>query len=278
MFGTNVLRKQDKEADGTLLYVQSIFSTIQGEGPFGGRPAIFLRLSGCNLACFFCDTDFESKREMMTVTQVVEEIERLAKGGLEKARRTTLVVITGGEPLLQKLAPLIEQLVVNRPYEVQLETAGTVWQDGLERFLNAGMLTIVCSPKTGKVHPKIAEHCYDWKYLIQEGFTSEVDGLPAYSTQVEGKPLKLFRPTWRAHDQVWLQPCEAYKVGYKTVRIMTESDEAEVLREQPLADQAVTGSARDEVQSRRNIELCAYLAVKYNYRVSLQLHKILGLP
>jgi 7-carboxy-7-deazaguanine synthase len=283
MFGTNPLSRQEL-GDGEFLEIQHIFSTIQGEGPFSGRPAIFLRLAGCNLACYFCDTDFESKRRRMTVGEVVAAIVEASAGNLDpdpegrKVHRTTLVVITGGEPLLQNLNPLLSLLVGDHHFEVQIETAGTVWQDGLDKWINGGYLTIVCSPKTGKVNPGLERNCYDWKYLIQEGKVSPGDGLPMESTQIEGKKLKLFRPS-RPTDSIWLQPCEVYKTNYKKVGFINGGDKPlDFLQNHPLADQQVTSFARDEEASRRNIVLCAELAQKYNYRVSVQLHKILGLP
>ena len=59
MFGTNPSRKQVLD-DGQELWVQEVFYTLQGEGPFSGQPALFIRLAGCNLRCFWCDTEFES--------------------------------------------------------------------------------------------------------------------------------------------------------------------------------------------------------------------------
>ena len=59
MFGGNVARKQVLD-DGQQLWVQEVFYTLQGEGPWTGHPSIFVRLAGCNLKCFWCDTDFES--------------------------------------------------------------------------------------------------------------------------------------------------------------------------------------------------------------------------
>jgi len=75
MFGTNPLSKPI-ESDGLYLEVQDIFSTIQGEGPFAGKPAVFLRLAGCNLRCFFCDTDFESRRTTLSGSACTGETRR----------------------------------------------------------------------------------------------------------------------------------------------------------------------------------------------------------
>lgn len=278
MFGTNPLTKKS-EGSGHTLEVQSIFHTIQGEGPFSGRPAVFVRLAGCNLRCTFCDTDFESKRMTYHVHQLVQEISMAAMRNTDK--KTTLVVITGGEPMLQNLLPLIDYLTLN-PYnfDVQIETAGTVWVAGIEKFINSGMLTLVCSPKTGRVHEKIEEYCYDWKYLIKEGEVNSADGLPNMSTQIPNKSLMLYRPNLRsAKDNIWLQPCEAYKVDYKKVGWVNDGTESlDHLDHQPLADQQVTSAVRDEEQSRRNVILARDLAMKHNYRLSVQLHKILGLP
>lgn len=269
VFGTNPLTKQ-RPGDGDTLAVQSIFSTLQGEGPYAGQPAIFLRLAGCNLRCFFCDTDFESKRTEWDEMELAREIV-LFHAVKDKLRSTKLVVITGGEPLLQNIVPLVRRLTLDHGMQVQIETAGTVWIDGLEKFCNLGACTIVCSPKTGSVHPMIEEHCGDWKYLIRSGETSPGDGLPIMSTQIKGKEQKLYRPPGRIHDTVWLQPCEEYKVGYRTINIAKDP-------EAPLADQEITSSIRDEEKSRENVILARDAAMKYNYRLSVQLHKLVGLP
>jgi organic radical activating enzyme len=270
MFGTNVL-SSPLEGDGQWLEVQDILSTIQGEGPLAGFPAIFLRLAGCNLRCFFCDTDFESRRKTTSLGEVRAKIGMLARR--DKVSRTDVVVVTGGEPLLQNVLPLCEDLCA-QGFHVQFETAGTVWVDGLESF-DSRLLSIVCSPKTPKVHPMIADYCRHWKYLIRAGAVSQLDGLPIMSTQIQGKEAMLFRPP-RKSDTVWLQPCEEYSVAYKQVKL--HPDYVVDLNNSPLADQEVTSAVRDEEATQRNIRLCAELAMKYNYRVSLQLHKLLHLP
>jgi len=271
MFGTNPLAKPI-ESDGQYLEVQAIFSTIQGEGPFAGKPAIFLRLAGCNLRCFFCDTDFESRRTTMALGEIRSKVEMLATR--DKVGRTNLVVVTGGEPLLQNIKPLCT-ILCGRGFHVQFETAGTVWVDGLERFASE-LVSIVCSPKTPKVHQMVALYCHHWKYLIRAGEVSLLDGLPVFSTQIQGKGADLFRSS-RESDTIWLQPCEAYKVGYRIKGTLGPRAVSGPLVPQ-LEDQEVTSSVRDEEATRRNIRLCAELAMKYNYRVSLQLHKLLHLP
>lgn len=139
MFGKNPLRPPEK-GDGSVLKVVEIFATLQGEGPFVGHPSVFVRLGGCNLACSFCDTEFEQFEEMDLVF-ITEQVQKLAAGTHD------LVVITGGEPLRQNIAPLCEALLA-KGLRVQIETNGTLWRE-LPKGVN-----IVCSPKIsdGKYH------------------------------------------------------------------------------------------------------------------------------
>ena len=97
--------------------VNEIFHSLQGEGYNSGTPAVFIRFSGCNLQCPFCDTQHESGTEM-TEQEVVEAVKYLAP-------RSSLVVITGGEPALQLTASLVDALheIGKR---VAVETNGTL--------------------------------------------------------------------------------------------------------------------------------------------------------
>jgi len=94
--------------------VNEIFYSLQGEGWFAGMAAVFVRFSGCNLKCPFCDTDFKSYTEM-TEKEIADEI---AKYPAE------LVVITGGEPALQLTESLVEKIHALEK-SVAVETNGT---------------------------------------------------------------------------------------------------------------------------------------------------------
>jgi organic radical activating enzyme len=72
MFGKNATLKREL-SDGQLLYVQEVFRTIQGEGPHAGLPATFVRLWGCHLKCYFCDTDFESNKQAMLLAELLAQ-------------------------------------------------------------------------------------------------------------------------------------------------------------------------------------------------------------
>ena len=94
--------------------VNEIFYSLQGEGYYSGTPAVFVRLSGCNLRCPFCDTRHESGREM-SEKEIVEAV------GQYPARH---VVVTGGEPALQLTESLVDALHAAGRY-VAVETNGT---------------------------------------------------------------------------------------------------------------------------------------------------------
>jgi 7-carboxy-7-deazaguanine synthase len=138
MFGENPIRPPVKGA-GDILDVQHIFPTVQGEGPFAGTPAVFVRLGGCNLACRFCDTEFEAFNAM-PIADILARVQSLSVANDGYPISTQLVVVTGGEPLRQPIAPLCD-LLLQAGFRVQVETNGTLYRE-----LPQGV-HVVCSPK-----------------------------------------------------------------------------------------------------------------------------------
>lgn len=112
--------------------INEIFYSLQGEGRWAGRPAIFIRMSGCNLKCSFCDTDFTSYKEMGLI-DILQEIQRLSSS-------CKFVVLTGGEPTLQADEDLTTLLHKWR-YYIAMETNGT-------HPIPAGIDWVTCSPKS----------------------------------------------------------------------------------------------------------------------------------
>lgn len=101
------------------MQITEIYKSLQGESTHAGLPCVFVRLSGCNLRCSWCDSEYTfTGGQRMTPEEVLGEVHRLSpKGGL--------VEITGGEPMLQEreLVPFMQQLL-NAGYTVLLETSG----------------------------------------------------------------------------------------------------------------------------------------------------------
>jgi len=109
--------------------INEIFHSVQGEGAMTGRAAAFIRMAGCNRACPFCDTDHTAFTEM-TAADILDTIEPWP---------TRYAVVTGGEPLLQLDATLIDALH-SRGWTVAIETNGTI-------PVPEGVDWVACSPK-----------------------------------------------------------------------------------------------------------------------------------
>jgi 7-carboxy-7-deazaguanine synthase len=153
--------------------VNEIFRSLQGEGPSIGMPAVFLRLTGCNLRCVYCDTAYaQAQGEEGTPQQIADKVKEAAWGNCRR------LVITGGEPLLQEkeLGKMLREYF-DATWTVELETNGTIpapgWKHRLQ-FIN-------CSPKLANSGVKLLRrfnqdalvsygelpHCY-FKFVVQD--------------------------------------------------------------------------------------------------------------
>jgi len=243
MKGQNPRRPPEK-GDGTELWVQEVFLSIQGEGPYAGERAVFVRLAGCNLACTWCDTEFESSDWRPSVEDLLDEVVRQANGACD------LVVITGGEPLRQEVSFLIQGLHT-RKFRVQVETSGSVWP---RCGVPEGALLVV-SPKTPTVHPEIRKRDGAvWKYVVELGRVGE-DGLPDYSPQ-KGlrKDLPVARPPKGA--RIFVQPCD-----------MEDGKSLAV----------PYGIGEVSTKTRGNLHQAVESVMNHGYILSVQLHKLAGL-
>ncbi len=101
-----------------MLKINEIFKSIQGESSHTGLPCIFVRLTGCNLRCTYCDTEYAFyEGKDMTVAEVVKAVDNCG---------ISLVEITGGEPLLQKEVYPLMRALLEKNYTVMLETGGSL--------------------------------------------------------------------------------------------------------------------------------------------------------
>lgn len=214
--------------------VHSVFYTIQGEGPFAGQPAVFIRLYGCNLQCPFCDTDYTSEREEW-------ESDQLAAFACAKFKAAVrpLVVLSGGEPLRQPIASLITHLM-DQGATVQIETNGTLPPPDLPPWYLDDVVFVV-SPKTGTVNPHLAVCADIYKYVISSRAKLGSDGLPDRALDHTAHP-RLARPL----------------EGFPPYKIYVQPEDPD-----PGAD---------------NLDKCVEIAMAHGYRVSLQQHKIIGVP
>lgn len=237
--------------------VHSIFYTIQGEGPFCGTPAVFVRLAGCNLQCPRCDTEYTSGRSWMEADDICSEVQRavlwhhypdandISRHSTPRPLFNGLVVITGGEPFRQEIELLVLKLQQRFRCYVQVETNGTLAPPELSS-MNTNIderkgLYIVCSPKTGRVHPKTAAVACCYKYVMSADSVDPTDGLPVHALDHTLGTLRVARPPDGYSKPVYIQPMDS-------------------------------GNLRDNA---RHMQACVQSSMRHGYILQLQVHKIL---
>ena len=170
--------------------INDIFYSLQGEGYNTGRAAVFIRFAGCNLRCPFCDTEFDSYREMSD-EEILTAVEALtSEYGLQASDYRLLVVLTGGEPTLQVDEAFVD-LLHEHGYEVAMESNGT-----RPAPQNLDWLTV--SPKS--LTPTLSQRSGRMPDELKVVFTTEENLeqlLPSLPLLMEGGGGRLF-----------LQPCD----------------------------------------------------------------------
>ena len=147
--------------------VNEIFHSLQGEGYNTGTASVFIRLSGCNLHCAFCDTRHE-EGTMMSLPEIVEQVMRYPKA--------PLIVLTGGEPSLWIDEDFVTGLKQMTGKRIAIETNGT-------RPLPHGIDWVTLSPKTGIGDsgnlPVVLTHCDELKVVYLGQDLSQYDNITA---------------------------------------------------------------------------------------------------
>jgi organic radical activating enzyme len=198
MFGNNSKLPFEK-GDGNCLKVHSIFETIQGEGPYSGHQAVFIRVSGCNLACKFCDTDFDNYKvlEIQYILKKIKSFEQIKP----------LIVITGGEPFRQNISPLCKLLIMH-DFNVQVETNGTLYLD------IPNEVELVCSPKISNnkynmIRDDVLKQAIAIKFLISSNIINYSDisevGQKKHDIPVYVQPMDEYNDTINQNNLILTQ-------------------------------------------------------------------------
>lgn len=243
------------------LLVTDIFSTFQGEGPSAGWPAIFVRLAGCNrgekshMGCQFCDTRFHfAEGEVLPYDQISYRMKEVL--GSVHAFSWPLIVLTGGEPMIQdNIVGFIEYLVERSPdITIEIESNGDRLAKG---FFSSEACqtstTLIVSPKVTKAgYRKLNGDVFDraevLKFVISWDPSSPYHNIPEWAGQGE--------------HQVWLSPMTVYK------RAVTK-DEVPNMWNPDLIDHGMTAL---------NYQRAAALAEGHGYLLSMQKHLFFGIP
>ncbi|MBI5844608.1 MAG: radical SAM protein [Deltaproteobacteria bacterium] len=130
------------------LRITEIFASIQGESSHAGRPCSFVRLTGCNLSCKWCDTAYARQGGLETpLDEILPKVKALGIG---------LVEVTGGEPLLQAETPLLVKALLDEGFEVLVETNGSFYISRLDR--RAKVILDVKCPSSGEAGSILREN------------------------------------------------------------------------------------------------------------------------
>ncbi len=238
------------------LLVTSVFKTLQGEGPFAGRRCTFIRLSGCNrgkkvgMSCQFCDTRFLlSEGKILTIDQLVQQVE---------AHQRELVVITGGEPMLQSnLVPLMKALI-DGGKEIQIESNGDRlvkdWSSLDNDVEYTRSITLVVSPKAVeklkgyrplKADVEAALSCL--KFVVDARTGSLYSQLPGWVFDFP-------------KEMVWLSPLAVYK------RRVEPGEIASIWNDDLL----------DKEATSKNYAHVAWLCEQTGFRMTVQSHLLMN--
>ena len=134
------------------MLISEIYQSRQGEGLLTGTPSVFVRTSGCNLRCGFCDTPFASWEpvgDQMSISEIIDKVHLSAKpddpeNGDSQSRH---VVLTGGEPMLQREVVQLCKEIKSAGFHITIETAGTIFHQ-----LDCDLMSI--SPKLSNSDPQ----------------------------------------------------------------------------------------------------------------------------
>ena len=218
-----------KETDTYL--INEIFYSLQGEGFYSGRPAVFIRFAGCNLRCPFCDTDFSVRERLDAAALVARAVSLRGDTSASHAAERPLLVLTGGEPSLQVDDALVSALH-EAGFYIAVETNGT-------HALPEGIDWVTCSPKDA---PVVLTQADELKVVYRGQDVESLYGL------IEA----------RHH---YLQPCDlTYEVGTRQPATACPS--------RPASSQPASTLK----------ETVAYILSHPHWRLSLQIHKLLGIP
>lgn len=261
------------------MFVSEVFTSVQGEGPFCGRPSVFLRLGLCNLECAWCDTKYtwlyrdEQRDSIRKRVMEFEDVGRaqqaewlgewhrtydkpneLKRISVEKVKTQVMervrssgaraVVITGGEPLLhaKHLRDLVPFLVEQHGLDVEIETNGTLFPFGIEAWCSKNGIGVHFN-----VSPKLANSVQsETRRLVP-------DVLAYFSRQLEHASVFKFVVNSEADLDQAHALVQAYDVDRQRVWLMPEGTEAEHLA---------------KAAYERVIPWC----IQYGYRYSHRLH------
>lgn len=287
MFGTNEIvgQKFFKEAPAESLFVTSMFFTLQGEGPFAGQPALFIRLTKCNLACSFCDTFFDDG-DWLTYQEIESKMyhticdywntkgEAVPLWALPEdggpLYPNIVLVITGGEPTLQSNLTEFLRRQVGNFKGVQIESNGTV-----NLPIPEGV-TLVCSPKCAEKNGVATKYLSPTKQILERAdclkFVVSADKDTPYHTIPEwAHEWKKNNPT----KEIYLSPMNVYNSLPQKIKILHNEKGNITMEQRSTVDEVISfwePGLLNLAQNQANHEYVARYCMDHGFKLNLQMH------
>lgn len=304
MFGMNKIvgRNHFKDTPKDTLTVTSRFYTLQGEGPFRGFPAYFIRLTYCNLNCSFCDTFFDDG-DVLTFDEIFEQIDVDIKNFYDErhmimpawatgTNRRIVLVVTGGEPSLQLNLNAFLKRANEIFYHTQIESNGVL---SLTSYSNTENRTTYVLPFPDKTTLVISPKCLEKngeviKYLKPNiNAIRRADCLKFVMSAPEDEKFSPYSevPEW-AHQwamdtgkEIYVSPMNIYKKEPQKAKEMRASNQEITIEERSTIDEVISfwePELLDLKANQRNHEYTAEYAMKYGFILNLQIHLFASLP
>lgn len=291
MFGVNSIAGKAffKDARQDELFVTSRFFTLQGEGPYRGHPAYFIRLAKCNLACSFCDTYFDSG-EWRSFSSLLAEADEVIKEFFTRRALATpawaqgpakkmVLVITGGEPSLQNnLSAFLEQAQYQFQ-SLQIESNGTSVLPNLPECT-----TLVVSPKCLEHEGKVVRYLEpNAKMLARADCLKFVMSAPEDRRYQAYSEIPKWAHEWaeKTNKPVFVSPMNIYKKEPQRVKMIRDEGRDLTMAERSEINEVISfwePELLDLQKNQRNHEYAAEYCMKHGFILNLQLHLFASLP
>lgn len=291
MFGTNEITGKSffKDAKDDELLVTTRFFTLQGEGPYRGQPAYFIRLAKCNLACSFCDTYFDTG-EWRNFDSLLKESDDVINEFFNARKLPTpswaqgfdkkiVLVITGGEPSLQKNLSLF--LKKAQPYfqYTQIESNGILILPDLPE-----QTTLVVSPKCLEKNGKVVRYLEpNEKMLERADYLKFVMSAPDNEQYMPYSEIPQWAHTWAEQTKrsVFVSPMNSYKKEPQRVKAIRDQGRDLSMQERSEINEVISfwePDLLDMQKNQKNHEYTAEYCMKSGFILNLQIHLFASLP
>jgi 7-carboxy-7-deazaguanine synthase len=285
MFGTNEIigKKYFKDAPADSLFVTSMFFTLQGEGPYAGLPALFIRLAKCNLDCSFCDTFFDDG-DWMTFDQIESKMYSAINDYWNNQSKTSpawavngmndypgvVLVMTGGEPLLQDNISAFMSRQLQHFKAVQVESNGIPVTDVPQG------VTLVCSPKCMEKEGRAVKYFAPSKTILDRAdclkFVMSSDPDSPYNNVPEwAHEWKRNNPT----KEVYCSPMNVYNSFPQKIKLLRAEKGTITMAERSTVDEVISfwePGLLNLTANQANHEYTGRYCIEHGFKLNLQMH------